>query len=92
MVGIRTPWTVTVCIRHLKVADNNTLTMKDRVGSRMDSKDSLTNRSAHPREADENRTKADVPVGMSAVGGKADVACQGLSGPFIARSGHSIVC
>ena len=32
--------------------------------------------------------KAKVPVGMSAVGGKPDVACQGLSGPFIARSGH----
>ncbi len=34
--------------------------------------------------------KADVPVGMSAVGGGADVACQGLSGPFLARSGHSM--
>ena len=26
---------------------------------------------------------------MSAVGGKADVACLGLSGPFIAKTGHS---
>ncbi len=30
-----------------------------------------------------------MPVGMSAVGGRADVACQGLSGPFLANSGHS---
>ena len=29
-----------------------------------------------------------MPVGMSAVGGKADVACQGLSGPFIAINGR----
>ena len=25
---------------------------------------------------------------MSAIGGRADVACQGLSGPFLANSGH----
>ena len=29
-----------------------------------------------------------MPVGMSAVGGKADIVCQGLSGPFLARSGN----
>ena len=32
-----------------------------------------------------------MPVGMSAVGGRADVICQELSGPFIARSGHSSI-
>jgi hypothetical protein len=44
--------------------------------------------SAPEGEADEIRAKADVPVGMSAVGGGADVACQGLSGPFLARRRH----
>ncbi len=34
----------------------------------------------------EKQTEADVPAEMSAVGGGADVACQGLSGPFLARS------
>jgi hypothetical protein len=29
-----------------------------------------------------------MPLGMSAVGGKAVVACQGLSGTFLATSGH----
>jgi hypothetical protein len=42
-------------------------------------------RSAHLRETDENDAKAEVTVGMSAVGGGADVACQGLSGPFLAN-------
>jgi hypothetical protein len=31
-----------------------------------------------------------MPAAMSAVGGKADVVCQGLSGPFIANSGYLI--
>ncbi len=44
--------------------------------------------SAYPPEADVNDAKAEVAVGMSAVGGRADVACQGLSGPFLATSGH----
>ncbi len=46
-------------------------------------------RPAHTPEADENYAKAEVAVGISAVGGGADVACQGLSGPFKANSGHS---
>ena len=46
-------------------------------------------RSAHLREADENDAKADVAVGMSPVGGGADVVCQGLSGPFLAKTGHA---
>ena len=46
-------------------------------------------RSALGGEADEIGAKADLPAGMSAVGGGADVACQGLSGPFIARTGHA---
>ncbi len=45
--------------------------------------------SAYPPEADENDAKADMPAAMSAVEGRADVVCQGLSGPFIAKSGHS---
>ena len=49
-------------------------------------------RSAHTPEADENYAKADLPVGMSAVGGRADVACQELSGPFIAKSGSYVTC
>ncbi len=32
-----------------------------------------------------------MPAAMSAVEGRADVVCQGLSGPFIAISGHSLV-
>ncbi len=32
-----------------------------------------------------------MPVGMSAFRCRADVACQGLSGPFIANNGHSLV-
>ncbi len=28
-----------------------------------------------------------MPVGMSVVGGGAEVVCQGLSGPFLAKSG-----
>ncbi len=44
--------------------------------------------SAYPPEADENDAKADMPAAMSAIGGRADVACQELSGPFLARSGH----
>ncbi len=44
--------------------------------------------SAPEGEADEIRAKADVPVGMSAVGGGADIVCQGLSGPFLARRRH----
>ncbi len=47
--------------------------------------------SAYPPEADENDAKAEVAVGMSAVGGRADLACQELSGPFLAKSGHSTV-
>ena len=47
--------------------------------------------SAFGGKADAIGTKADMPVRMSAVRGKADVACQGLSGPFIANSGHSII-
>jgi hypothetical protein len=47
-------------------------------------------RSAYPREADANDANADRPVGMSAVRGKADVACQGLSGPFLANSGRKV--
>jgi hypothetical protein len=47
-------------------------------------------RSAHLREADEYDAKADVSVWMSAFGGRADVACQELSGPFIAITGPKI--
>ncbi len=43
----------------------------------------------------ENQTKMmrkrTLPLGMSAVGGGADVVCQELSGPFIATSGHSSI-
>ncbi len=38
-------------------------------------------------EADENYAKADMPVGMSAFRRRADVVCQGLSGPFLAKLG-----
>ena len=47
-------------------------------------------RSAHLRETDENDAKAEVTVGMSAVGGGADVACQGLSGPFLDKIGNGL--
>jgi hypothetical protein len=46
-------------------------------------------RSAPGGLADVIGAKAEVPVGMSAVGGRADVACQELSGPFLAKSGSS---
>jgi hypothetical protein len=36
-------------------------------------------------EADENDAKADMPAAMSAVEGRADIVCQELSGPFLAR-------
>ncbi len=39
--------------------------------------------SAYPPEADENDAKAEVAVGMSAVGGKADVARWWLELPFL---------
>ncbi len=39
--------------------------------------------------ADETCDEADIRLLMSVVGGRADVACQGLSGPFIAKSGSS---
>ena len=42
--------------------------------------------SAPGGKADGNDAKAEVAVGMSAVGGGADLDCQGLSGPFIAKS------
>ena len=45
--------------------------------------------SAYPPEADVNDAKAEVAVGMSAVGGRADVVCQELSGPLIAKMRHS---
>jgi hypothetical protein len=48
--------------------------------------------SAFRGKADEHDANADLPVGMSAVGGGADVACQGLSGPFIASSGRMEDC
>ena len=47
----------------------------------------LPKSSASGCQADENDAKADVPAQMSAVGGGAGVACQGLSGPFLATSG-----
>ncbi len=45
--------------------------------------------SAYPPEADENDAKVDMPAAMSAVEGTADVACQELSGPFLAKRRHS---
>jgi hypothetical protein len=39
-------------------------------------------------EADANDAKADMPAAMSAVEGRADVACQELSGPLIAITGN----
>jgi len=47
--------------------------------------------SAFRGKADANDAKADVPAEMSAVEGRADVACQELSGPFLANNGHSLV-
>jgi hypothetical protein len=47
-------------------------------------------RSAYRREADEIDVKADIDTQMSAVGGKADVSWQELSGPFIANSAHCL--
>ncbi len=44
--------------------------------------------SAFRGKADEIGTITDIGQRMSAVGGRADVACQGLSGPFLAISGH----
>ena len=44
--------------------------------------------SAFRGKADEIGTITDIGQRMSAVEGRADVVCQGLSGPFIARSGH----
>ncbi len=46
--------------------------------------------SAFGCKADEIGTITDIGQRMSAVGGRADVACQGLSGPFIAKSGNSV--
>jgi hypothetical protein len=46
--------------------------------------------SAYPPEADENDAKADVPPEMSAIGGRADVACQELSRPFLANTGSQV--
>ena len=40
-------------------------------------------------KADAISAKADVPVGMSAFGGRADVVRQELSGPLIANTGRS---
>ncbi len=45
--------------------------------------------SAFRGKADANDAKADMPAAMSAVEGKADIVCQGLSGPFLARCRHS---
>jgi len=50
--------------------------------------------SAPEGEADETIESAAIARDMSAVGGRADAACQGLSGPFIAEvanTGHSVV-
>ncbi len=46
--------------------------------------------SAFRGKADANDAKADMPVGMSAFGGKADVFCQELSGPFLAKRRHRL--
>jgi len=45
--------------------------------------------SAFGGTADANDAKADMPAAMSAVEGRADVACQELSGPFLAMTDHS---
>ena len=39
-------------------------------------------------KADEIGTITDMPAAMSAVEGRADIVCQGLSGPLVAISGH----
>ncbi len=44
--------------------------------------------SAFRGKADEISTITDIGQRMSAVGGRADVFCQGLSGPFIAKRRH----
>jgi len=49
-------------------------------------------RSAYRGEADEIDEKADIDAPMSAVGTKADVSCQELSGPLIASSRHDEAC
>ena len=48
----------------------------------------LPKTSALEGQADEIIGKADIRFWMSAVGGRADVVCQGLSGPFLANTGH----
>ncbi len=48
-------------------------------------------RSAVGGEADVIDRKADIDFRMSAFGGRTDVACQGLSGPFLAITGSSEV-
>ena len=40
--------------------------------------------------ADETCDEADIRLLMSVVGGRADVACQGLSGPFLAKTSRTI--
>ncbi len=42
-------------------------------------------------KADEIGTITDIGQRMSAVGGRADVACQGLSGPFIAEAVEEVL-
>jgi hypothetical protein len=44
--------------------------------------------SAHRREADVNDAKAEVAVGMSAVGGKADGLAWASESPSLANSGY----
>ncbi len=51
----------------------------------------LSRMSAAGGKADEIRAKAEVAVGMSAVGGRADLACQELSGPFIAEGVEEVL-
>ncbi len=46
-------------------------------------------RSAVGGEADVIDRKADIDFRMSAFEGRADVACQGLSGPFLAKRRHT---
>jgi hypothetical protein len=54
--------------------------------STTDSTDSPAIRSLIPQKQTKNYAKAEVAVGMSAVGGRADFACQDLSGPFLAEA------
>ena len=49
-------------------------------------------KSAFLGEANDNDAKADVPVGMSVVGGEADVMERASQGPFLAMSGNIIYC